>query len=291
MTTTLPVPVPARDPAPGSPPEDSAWAEISQETFALTRRLFVQLQRRPSTLVAGVLQPLIWLVLFGALFAKAPAGLLPGGTSYGRFLGAGVIVFTAFSAALNAGLPVMLDREFGFLNRLLVAPLRSRSSIVFASVLYITSLSLVQSLAIMGTAALLGYGWPGAGGLLLVLVTLLLLVFAVTALSLGLAFALPGHIELIAVIFVANLPLLFASTALAPISFMPPWLGWLAALNPLTFAIEPIRAAYAGNFSLSALVLQAPYGELSAASCLGVLAALAAGLFLLIRPLLDRKLS
>ena len=56
-------------------------------------------------------------------------------------------------------------------------------------------------------AALLGYGWPGAAGLLLVIVTLLLLVFAVTALSLGLAFALPGHIELLAVIFVANLPL------------------------------------------------------------------------------------
>ncbi|MEB3208617.1 MAG: ABC transporter permease [Synechococcus sp.] len=274
-----------------SSPAPSTLAEISQETLALTGRLFVQLQRRPSTLVAGVLQPLIWLVLFGALFAKAPAGLLPGGISYGRFLGAGVIVFTAFSAALNAGLPVMFDREFGFLNRLLVAPLRSRSSIVFASVLYITSLSLVQSLAIMGTAALLGYGWPGAGGLLLVLVTLLLLVFAVTALSLGLAFALPGHIELIAVIFVANLPLLFASTALAPLSFMPTWLGWLAALNPLTFAIEPIRAAYAGELSLSAVVLEAPFGTMTTATCLAVLAVLAAGLFLLIRPLLDRKLS
>jgi ABC-2 type transport system permease protein len=269
----------------------SALAEIRQETFALTRRLFVQLQRRPSTLVAGVLQPLIWLVLFGALFAKAPAGLLPDGMSYGRFLGAGVIVFTAFSGALNAGLPVMFDREFGFLNRLLVAPLRSRSSIVLATVLYITVMSLVQSLAIMVTAAALGYGWPGGAGLLLVLVTLLLLVFAVTALSLGLAFALPGHIELIAVIFVANLPLLFASTALAPISFMPTWLGWLAALNPLTFAIEPIRAAYAGQFSLTAVVLEAPYGQLSAATCLVVLTALAAGLFLLIRPLLDRKLS
>lgn len=274
-----------------SSPSPSALAEISQETLALTGRLFVQLQRRPSTLVAGVLQPLIWLVLFGALFAKAPAGLLPGDISYGRFLGAGVIVFTAFSAALNAGLPVMFDREFGFLNRLLVAPLRSRSSIVFASALYITSLSLVQSLAIMGTAALLGYGWPGAGGLLLVLVTLLLLVFAVTALSLGLAFALPGHIELIAVIFVANLPLLFASTALAPLSFMPTWLGWLAALNPLTFAIEPIRAAYAGELSLSAVVLEAPFGTMTTATCLAVLAVLAAGLFLLIRPLLDRKLS
>lgn len=273
------------------PAEPSAFTEISQETLALTRRLFVQLQRRPSTLIAGVLQPLIWLVLFGALFAKAPEGLLPGGISYGRFLGAGVIVFTAFSGALNAGLPVMFDREFGFLNRLLVAPLRSRSSIVLASVLYITLLSLVQSLAIMGCAWALGYGWPGGAGLVLVLVTLLLLVFAVTALSLGLAFALPGHIELIAVIFVANLPLLFASTALAPIAFMPGWLGWLAALNPLTFAIEPIRSAYAGQFSLTAVVLEAPYGQLNAATCLAVLAVLATGLFLLIRPLLDRKLS
>jgi ABC-2 type transport system permease protein len=286
MTSAIPT---LSSPALG--PEPSALADITQETLALTRRLFVQLQRRPSTLVAGVLQPLIWLVLFGALFAKAPEGLLPGGISYGRFLGAGVIVFTAFSGALNAGLPVMFDREFGFLNRLLVAPLRSRSSIVLASVLYITVMSLVQSLAIMATAAVLGYGWPGGTGLLLVLLTLLLLVFAVTALSLGLAFALPGHIELIAVIFVANLPLLFASTALAPLSFMPAWLGWLAALNPLTFAIEPIRAAYAGQFSLTAVVLEAPYGSITAGTCLLVLAALAAGLFLLIRPLLDRKLS
>jgi ABC-2 type transport system permease protein len=272
-------------------PEPSAFAEISQETLALTRRLFLQLARRPSTLVAGVLQPLIWLVLFGALFANAPAGLLPGGGSYGRFLGAGVIVFTAFSAALNAGLPVMFDREFGFLNRLLVAPLRSRSSIVLASVIYITSLSLVQCMAIMATAALLGYGWPGGAGLLLVLVCLLLLVFAVTALSLGLAFALPGHIELIAVIFVTNLPLLFASTALAPLAFMPAWLGWLAAVNPLTFAIEPIRAAYCGDFTLNQVVLQAPYGDLSIAGCLTILVVLAVVLFLAIRPLLDRKLT
>jgi len=286
---------PSLAPLPEAAAEPSAFSEILQETLALTRRLFLKLFRRPSTLVAGVLQPLIWLVLFGALFAKAPVGLLPGGGSYGRFLGAGVIVFTAFSAALNAGLPVMFDREFGFLNRLLVAPLRSRSSIVLASVLYITSLSLLQSLAIVVTAALLGYGWPGGAGLVLVLVTLLLLVFAVTALSLGLAFALPGHIELIAVIFVANLPLLFASTALAPLSFMPAWLGWLAALNPLTFAIEPIRSAYAGTFQLNRIatdvVLQAPYGSLTAAACLAILAALALGLFLAIRPLLDRKLT
>ena len=269
----------------------SEFLQLSQEITALTKRLFLQLIRRPSTLIAGILQPLIWLVLFGALCSNAPRDFLPGGIEYGRFLGAGIIVFTAFSGALNAGLPLMFDREFGFLNRLLVAPLRSRSSIVLASVIYITSLSLLQSLAIMATAALLGYGWPGVSGLVLVLFTLLLLVFAFTALSLGLAFALPGHIELIAVIFVANLPLLFASTALAPLSFMPDWLGWLAALNPLTFAIEPIRAAYAGPLDLGAVLLDAPYGTVRGYGCLTVLMVVTVGLFLMIRPLLNRKLA
>ena len=120
--------------------------------------------------------------------------------------------------------------------------------------------------------------------------TLLILVFGVTALSLGLAFALPGHIELIAVIFVANLPLLFASTALAPLSFMPNWLGWLAALNPLTFAIEPIRAAYAGPVNLSSVLFHAPYGDITGFGCLSLLTVLSIGLFLLILPILNRKL-
>ena len=269
----------------------SALSEIIQETLALTQRLFIQLLRRPSTFIAGVLQPLMWLLLFGALFANAPAGFLPGGESYGHFFGAGVIVFTAFSAALNAGLPVMFDREFGFLNRLLVAPLRSRSSIILSSVLYISTLSLIQSMAIILVAALMGFGWPGGFGLLVVLLTLSLLVFAVTALSLGLAFALPGHIEMIAVIFVVNLPLLFASTALAPLSFMPGWLAWLASVNPLTFAIEPIRALYNGQGHLADVVLRAPYGSLSSTACLWILFGLALSLFLAVRPLLDRKLQ
>ena len=265
-------------------------SEFLQETLALTRRLFLQLIRRPSTLIAGILQPLIWLVLFGALFANAPRGLLPGEIDYGNFLGAGIIVFTAFSGALNAGLPVMFDREFGFLNRLLVAPLQSRSSIIFASVTYIAAISYLQSLVIMATAFFLGYGWPTFNGFIIVSITLLILVFGVTALSLGLAFVLPGHIELIAVIFVANLPLLFASTALVPISFMPAWLGWLASVNPLTLAIEPIRAAYSGSFDLSTVLIEAPYGALTGYECLGLLIGLTVGLFLAIRPLLNRKL-
>ena len=262
-----------------------------QEISALTWRLFIQLIRRPSTLFAGILQPLIWLLLFAALFSNAPIDFLPGSSSYGEFLGAGLIVFTAFSGALNAGLPVMFDREFGFLNRLLVAPLSSRSSIVISSVIYITTISLLQSFAIMATSALLGYGWPSLGGFLLIAITLLLLVFAITGLSLGLAFVLPGHIELIAIIFIANLPVLFASTALAPISFMPEWLGWIASINPLTFAIEPIRMAYHNSVDLKSVLINAPYGEVNGYSCLAILFILTVGLFFIIRPLLNRKLA
>ena len=264
---------------------------LYQETAALTKRLFIQLKRRPSTFFAGILQPIIWLFLFGALFANAPKDFLPGVTSYGNFLGAGLIVFTAFSGALNSGLPLMFDREFGFLNRLLVAPLASRLSIVLSSFIYITILSFVQSMAIMFISFLLGYGFPDFYGLGIVFATLILLVLFVTSISLCLAFVLPGHIELIALIFVVNLPLLFASTALAPISFMPSWLGWLASFNPLTFAIEPIRIAYSSNFNLDLIALNAPYGDLTCRNCISILFLLTILSLVIIRPLLNKKLT
>ena len=270
----------------------SALSDFLQETGALTRRLFIQLQRRPSTLIAGIVQPIMWLVLFGALFQNAPQGLFGTDVSYGQFLGAGVIVFTAFGGALNAGLPVMFDREFGFLNRLLVAPLASRFSIVMASAIFITTLSLIQTVAIVTVSALLGAGLPNAPGLGLVGLIVLLLVLGVTALSLGLSFSLPGHIELIAVIFVTNLPLLFASTALVPLSFMPTWLQWIATLNPLSYAIEPIRYVYLhSDWSLSSVVMQAPWGSVTLGAALLLLLSFDVIALVLIQPKLRRSLA
>jgi ABC-2 type transport system permease protein len=267
-------------------------AEFIQETLALTKRLFIQLQRRPSTLMAGVIQPLMWLILFGALFFNAPQGFLGGDISYGKFLAPGVIVFTAFSGALNAGLPVMFDREFGFLNRLLVAPLSTRYSIVAASTIYIISLAFIQTAVIVAASAFLGAGLPGVLGLGAISSIVFLIVLGVTALSLGLAFALPGHIELIAVIFVTNLPLLFASTALAPFSFMAPWLQWVASFNPLTYAIEPIRYLYVNSsWGLGSPVMQAPWGTLSFAAVLLVLLVFDVVVLLAIQPLLRRRFA
>ena len=265
--------------------------ERGQETMALSKRQFLQLKRRPSSFVVGVIQPLMWLILFSSLFSNAPKNFLPADQGYGYFIAAGLIVFTAFSGALNAGLAVMFDREFGFLNRILVAPLRSRSSVVLASVIHIWMISLVQSTVIMTAAGLLGYGWPVGSGIIISLITLSMLILGVTAISLGLAFTLPGHVELLAVTFLINLPLLFASTALAPLSFMPSAMQWLASLNPLTYAIEPIRASYLGHASLNSIVLQAPFGSVNVAGCLWILFTLTIASLILVKPMLHRKLS
>jgi len=272
--------------------DNPGFGEFVQETLALTKRLFIQLQRRPSTLIAGIIQPLMWLILFGALFQNAPQGLFGNGLSYGQFLGAGVLVFTAFAGALNAGLPVMFDREFGFLNRLLVAPLASRFSIVAASAIYIIALSLIQSVAIVAASAFLGAGLPDPVGLGIIGLIVFLLVVGVTALSLGLAFALPGHIELIAVIFVTNLPLLFASTALAPLSFMPRWLQVVASVNPLSYAIEPIRYLYLhSDWSLGSIVMQSPWASITFGGAILVLLGFDAVVLLAIQPLLRRRFA
>ena len=272
--------------------EKSLLGEFFQETLAMTKRLFIQLQRRPSTLAAGVIQPLMWLILFGALFFNAPQGLFGDDLSYAKFLAPGVIVFTAFSGALNAGLPVMFDREFGFLNRLLVAPLASRYSIVAASTIYIISLALIQTVVIVAASAFMGAGLPNFFGLTTIALIVFLIVFGVTALSLGLAFALPGHIELIAVIFVTNLPLLFASTALAPLDFMAGWLKIIASLNPLTYAIEPIRYLYLnGDWGIGSVVMTTPWGSINFAMTIVILLGFDALILFAIQPLLRKRFA
>jgi len=292
MTQTLPNPQLSQLLAPQQTVslQENVLGDFLQETLALTKRLFIQLQRRPSTLIAGIIQPFMWLILFGALFLHAPQGLFGNDLNYAQFLAPGIIVFTAFSGALNAGLPVMFDREFGFLNRLLVAPLATRYSIVAASTLYIIALSFIQTAVIVLASAVLGAGLPGLNGLAAIAGIVLLIVLGVTALSLGLAFALPGHIELIAIIFVTNLPLLFASTALAPLPFMADWLQVVASLNPLTYAIEPIRYLYLqSDWSLHSLVFASPWFNFSFVQVLGILLLFDGLVLVLIQPLLRRR--
>nr|NP_053931.1 ORF38 [Porphyra purpurea]P51321.1 RecName: Full=Putative transport permease ycf38; AltName: Full=ORF291 [Porphyra purpurea]AAC08207.1 hypothetical chloroplast ORF 38 [Porphyra purpurea] len=246
--------------------------EIIQEIEALVQRLFLQVWRRPATLMAGIIQPLLWLVLFGGLFCNAPVNLFTINTSYNRFLSSGIIVFTSFTGALNSGLPLMFDREFGFLNRLLTAPLISRTSIIFSSATFMTCLSLIQVIFIVIASLFMGNSPLSSNSTLIFALIVLLVTVGVTMLSLALSFTLPGHIELLALILVVNLPFLFSSTALAPLYFMPPWLQLIASLNPLSYAIEGIRYIYSNtDWNFTESVIKISWGDISLGQIISLL--------------------
>lgn len=212
-----------------------------QEILSLTKRLLLQSARRPSHLIAGIIQPLLWLLLFGALFKNIPLNFFDAAIEYHTFLNCGILVFTCFTGSLNAGLPLIFDREFGFLNRLLVVPIISKNSILFATMLFIISITMLQNIVILG-CSLKSFTNILYTNRLCFLVTISILITIITSsISLSFAFILPGHIEFLAFILIINLPTLFTSTALAPLYFMPYWLQILAKLNILTYAIEAIR--------------------------------------------------
>ena len=225
------------------------YTVYQQEISSLVLRLIKQSIRRPSLVITGILQPLLWLILFSALFQNAPIQLFTKGQPYSDFVSCGIIVFTAFTSALNSGLPLMFDREFGFFNRILSSSIYSRYSIIIASSANILLSSYIQIMFIMSLTYTLGkVSIPTTQNYIITLTVLFLLSNSVTSISLLLAFILPGHIELLACILIINLPLLFSSTALAPLVFMPLWLQIIASVNPLTYAIEIIRYTYFNHF-------------------------------------------
>nr|QUE29165.1 Ycf38 [Erythrotrichia welwitschii] len=241
--------------------------QLLQEIAALFRRLILQSYRRSSFLIAGLIQPLLWLVLFGALFQKSTLPIFYDRTIYyDEFLASGIIVFTAFTSSLNAGLPIMFDREFGFFNRLLVVPITSRLSIVVASFYYIVCVTFIQMLTICIIAIIKNkiQAFISPSAVFCGVLILLLLICLVTILSIILSFILSGHIELLALILLINLPILFSSTALAPLNFMPSWLQFVATVNPLTYAIEALRYILMFNkFVFDEKIILTIFGPLS----------------------------
>lgn len=221
--------------------QNSSLQNYMQEILWLAARLLVQISRRPSGFISGLIQPLLWLLLFGGLFQNIPLDLFKAHNGYGGFLSCGIIVFASFTGSLNAGLPLMFDREFGFLNRVLASPMISKYSIMLGATIFMICITMAQNLIIALCSFRFFNLYISFKTISCILAVLLMVTSSISSLSLSTAFILPGHVEFLALILIINLPMLFASTALAPIYFMPYWLQIIARFNPLTYAIEAIR--------------------------------------------------
>lgn len=223
---------------------------FGRATLALTKRWVVRLKREKTGLFVALIQPAVWLILFGHLFSDAAVVTTH---SYIAFMTAGVVIMTVFNGALNGGVELLFDKETGMLKRLVAAPIPP-ASILASRFLFVVALTSAQALIILLIAMLLGVGISsGIVGLGTILVVGLLLGIGITAVSMALAFGLYGHGQFFSIIEFVSLPLIFASNALVPLEKMPTWLQWIAHVNPMTYAIGSVRTLILEGFHLSVM--------------------------------------
>jgi ABC-2 type transport system permease protein len=217
----------------------------------LTIRWMWRLRRDKPEFAASLIQPALWLILFGNLFENATFVTQ---TSYIAFMTAGVVVMTVFNETLAGGVEILFDRESGVLERLMAAPIPT-SSIVASRLAFVLSLSCAQSLIILGLAGVLGVGLAsGLLGLILILAIGVLFGVGIMSASMAMAFGLRGHEQFFSITGLVSLPLVFISTALVPESAMPRWLREAAKYNPLTYAIDGTRQLILYGINLSQLI-------------------------------------
>jgi ABC-2 type transport system permease protein len=222
-----------------------------RETIALTVRELKHWYRAKIQIFMMLVQPIVWLGLFGQAFAfPLDPRLLNGAPDYMSYMSVGQLAIISLFTCMFVGMSIVWDRRFGFLNKLRAAPI-PRGAIPISRVIATVIRAVISGLMVLLIALLFAH-IPGLKGLTItanfgvieflgMLLILGLLATAFAAIFVAIALTIKQQETLFAVINLVNLPLMFASAALFPISTMPDWLQAVAKVNPLTLAVDGIR--------------------------------------------------
>ena len=221
-----------------------AFNTVIQDSWWVAWREMKHLTREKIRIVFTLVQPVIWLVLMGNMFRRIAD--VPGfpASSYLDYMAPGIVLMTTLFAGMFGGMTIIWDRRFGYLEKMLAAPI-SRASIVVGKAAAITFQATAQAMMIFLLALAFGAhfaaGWSGAIVLLL-LAALICAFFAAFSLALGIV--LKRFETLMVIVNFLTLPLMFSSNAMMPTSFMPGWLASVSRFNPVSYAIEPMRSLF-----------------------------------------------
>lgn len=203
------------------------------------RRELIRLRRTPSRIVTGLAQPVIFLfVLGGGLSSLISAGA-PAGFDYQEFIFPGILAMSIITSSLFSSISVVWDREFGFMREMLVAPV-SRASIVFGKALGGGTVSVLQGLILVLAAPVVGV-WLGPGRIVGLVLSLLLLAYALTSFGMVLATRMERMESFQMVMTLVLQPMIFLSGALFPLQDLPGWLAFLTRINPATYGVDLVR--------------------------------------------------
>jgi ABC-2 type transport system permease protein len=213
------------------------------DTWALTLRDLLRLWRQPWFIAIVLVQPVIWLLLFGAVF-KATADI-PGfaADSYVDYLTPGIVVMTAAFAGGWAGMGVIEDLNRGVIDRFLVSPV-ARQALISGRLVQLAIVSLIQSLIVIVLGLLVGASFPGGlAGLGVLVACSALLGASLGALSNGMALLARKEETVIAASNFVLLPLTFLSSAFMQRDLMPGWIQTVARYNPVEWTTQAGREA------------------------------------------------
>jgi ABC-2 type transport system permease protein len=220
---------------------------IRQSWALLTGRYLRQLYRQPAVIGITLTQPVIWLLLFGALFKKVAE--LPGfgGGSYITYLTPGVVIMTALFSSSWTGMSFIEDMDTGVMDRFLTAPV-PRGALIAASLAYQGVTTVVQSAIIIAIGWGIGAGFPGgAAGIAALIGVSVLISLAMAGLSDGFALLVPQREALIGISTLLVLPLTFLSGAFLSLQLVPGWIAGISRFNPVNWAATAGRAAVGGH--------------------------------------------
>lgn len=217
------------------------------DTVHMTQRYIRALIRQPYYVAITLTQPVIWLLLFGALFKRVVE--IPGfaNTSYLTFLTPGVIIMSAMFSNGWSGMAIIEDLDRGVMDRFLVSPVR-RGALITGLLIYGAVVTLIQSLIIILLALALGARFDGGiVGVLVLLAGTVFLGAAFSSLSNALALLLRQQESVIAANNFLVLPLSFLSGTFMQLSLVPGWIRQIARYNPVNWAVQAGRAALGTN--------------------------------------------
>jgi len=209
--------------------------------------------RDRTRMVAGLVQPLLWLLVLGTGLSSLVTRGTPG-VNLRTFMFAGVLAMSVNFTALFSAASIVWDREFGFLREMLVAPV-SRASIVIGKVLGGAIVATFQGVFILLLAGLAGVPYSPALVLILV-VEIYLGAFTLTAFGVMMAARIKSMQAFMGLMQMIMMPMIFLSGALFPLGNLPAWLAVLTRVNPLTYAVDPMRQAVFDHVQTSPQVQQ-----------------------------------
>jgi ABC-2 type transport system permease protein len=205
-----------------------------------------KLQHDRTELVTRMIQPALWLLIFGTTFSHLHV-IDTGSVSYLAFLAPGIIAQSALFISIFYGIQIIWDRDAGVLAKLMVTPAPA-SALITGKCFAAGVRSVAQVVGVMALAYLMNVGLTmNPLRILAAMCTVMLGAAFFACLSMTLAGLVRSRDRLMGIGQAITMPLFFASNALYPVDVMPTWLHALSVVNPLSYEVDALRALLIGT--------------------------------------------